>query len=64
MTKIKNKIIKNIHLARKKNNTNWMKILDLSLKYAPKQTRKVLLNINKQDNKISNLLKKLTNKKI
>tara|TARA_B100000123_G_C25380706_1_gene275670 strand:+ start:210 stop:407 length:198 start_codon:yes stop_codon:yes gene_type:complete len=60
--KLKNntlKIIKNIEKARSKNNVNWMNILRLAMRYSPKETKKILKNINSQDEKISNLLKKI-----
>ena len=53
------KIIKQITNARKKNNTNWMNLLRISIKFAPKQSKKILRDINNQDKKISKLLKKL-----
>jgi len=60
--KLKNntlKIIKNIEKARSKNNINWMNILRLAMRFSPKETKKILKNINSQDEKISNLLKKI-----
>ena len=60
--KLKNntlKIIKNIEKARSKNNVNWMNILRLAMRFSPKETKKILKNINSQDEKISNLLKKI-----
>tara|TARA_B100001996_G_C18404938_1_gene494446 strand:+ start:76 stop:273 length:198 start_codon:yes stop_codon:yes gene_type:complete len=60
--KLKNntlKIIKNIEKARSKNNINWMNILRLAMRSSPKETKKILKNINSQDEKISNLLKKI-----
>ena len=60
--KLKNntlKIIKNIEKARSKNNVNWMNILRLAMRYSQKETKKILKNINSQDEKISNLLKKI-----
>ncbi len=58
--KIRNKIVKQIYLARSKNNENWMKLLDLAMKYSPKETKNVLKNINRFDLKISKLTKKLS----
>lgn len=55
----KNKIIDAIQSARSKNNKNWMDLLRLSLKFAPKEATKILKNINTQDKKISKLLNKL-----
>ncbi len=53
-------LIKEITDARKKNNLNWMNLLKISIKYAPDQSKKILKDINKQDKKISQLLKKIT----
>jgi len=58
--KIRNKIVKQIYLARSKNNANWMQLLDLAMQYSPKETKKVLKNINRFDLKISKLIKKLS----
>ena len=55
-------IIRQITNARKKNNINWMNLLRISIKFAPKQAKKILNDINKQDKKISQLLKKITKK--
>ena len=54
-----NKIIDSIQSARSKNNKNWMDLLRLSLKFAPKEATKILRNINTQDKKISKLLNEL-----
>ena len=62
MKKNYNKIIAKIALARKKNNINWMNLLKISIKYAPNQSKKILRDINSQDKKISQLLKKITKK--
>jgi len=53
------KIIRQIEKSRSKNNVNWMNILRIALKSSPKITITTLKKINQQDNKISNLLKKL-----
>ena len=55
-------LIKQITHARKKNNINWMNLLKISIKYAPNQSKKILKDINKQDKKISQLLRKITKK--
>lgn len=59
ITNKKNEIIDAIQSARSKNNKNWMDLLRLSLKLAPKEATKILKNINTQDKKISKLLNKL-----
>ena len=55
------KIIKEIELARSKNNVNWMNILRIAYKNDPKNTVKVLNKINSFDAKISRLLKSIKN---
>tara|TARA_Y100000816_G_C26062040_1_gene557779 strand:- start:752 stop:949 length:198 start_codon:yes stop_codon:yes gene_type:complete len=55
-----NKIVKQIEHARKKNNQNWMQLLQLALESAPIKSKKVLKNINSQDKKISKLVEKLS----
>ena len=54
------KIINNIEKIRAKNNVNWMDILRLAFKHDPKGAKSILSKINQDDNKISNLLKKLS----
>ena len=53
-------LINQISSARKKNNTNWMNLLKLALKYAPEKAKKILKDINKQDQKISKLVSKIS----
>ncbi len=53
------KYIDQIQLIRQKNNVNWMDILRLAFKHAPKEASRIMNKINKDDKKISNLLKKL-----
>tara|TARA_B100000780_G_C20863601_1_gene343382 strand:+ start:383 stop:574 length:192 start_codon:yes stop_codon:yes gene_type:complete len=52
--------INKIENTRKKNNKNWMDILKVAFKYAPKETAKIMKSIYSDDNKISKLAKKLT----
>ena len=54
-------IIDEIEKIRSKNNVNWMDILRLSFKHAPKEARDIISKINNDDNKISDLLKQLSN---
>ena len=62
--KIKDKkILNEIKKARVKNNSNWMDLLRIAIKANPKDTKKVLKNINNLDKKISPLLNKLANGK-
>ena len=52
-------IINKIEKIRSKNNVNWMDLLRLAFKYAPVEARMLIKKINRDDKKISNLLKKL-----
>ena len=52
-------IVKKIELARSKNNKNWMDLLRLAIKKAPKQAKIILKRINHQDKNISKLLSKI-----
>ena len=54
------KIIDEIEKVRKTNNINWMDILRIAFKYAPEEAKNLMEKINKEDKKISILLKKLT----
>ena len=54
-----NLIINKIQKVRSRNNINWMNILKLSFKHAPKEASKIMSKINSDDKKISTLLKKL-----
>jgi len=67
MTKIKDykyydKIITKIEKTRSKNNINWMDLLRIGFKFAPKETIKLMKKINFEDKKISNLLNLLIKK--
>lgn len=53
-------LIKKIQKIRSRNNANWMNILKLAFKYAPKEAAKLMKKINNDDKKISNLVYKLT----
>ena len=53
------KLVNKIQKIRSKNNKNWMDLLKLSLKLAPKATKKIIMEIYKYDQKISLLAKKL-----
>ena len=54
------KVIDEIEKTRSRNNVNWMDILRLSIKNSPDETIKIMKKIDKKDNKISNLFKKLS----
>ena len=51
--------INRIEKIRSKNNVNWMDILRLAFKYAPREASKIMRRINSDDRKISSLLKKI-----
>ena len=53
-------LINKIQKIRSKNNLNWMGLLKLSFKHAPKDAIKLVKKIDSDDRKISNLLKKLS----
>ena len=53
------KIFKDIENIRKKNNKNWMDLLKLGFKYNPKESKKILKEIFKEDKKVNSLVKKL-----
>ncbi len=59
------KIITQIEKIRRNNNKNWMNLLRIAFKHAPKQTAAVMKKINKCDMQINALVGKLskTNKK-
>jgi hypothetical protein len=57
---MKQKIINQIENVRKKNNVNWMNLLRIAFKHAPKETSKVMKKINSCDKKVSSLVSKLS----
>jgi hypothetical protein len=52
-------IIKKIRDVRYVNNLHWMKLLQIALKHAPIETKKVLQAINDNDRVVSGLLAEL-----
>lgn len=54
-------IIDRIREVRSHNNIEWMRILEIAMKYAPAETKKVLREINNNDRQISDLLGELAN---
>ena len=54
------KIIDQIEKIRTKNNVNWMDLLRLAFKHSPNEAKQLVRRINLDDNKISNLFKKLS----
>lgn len=58
---MKNKLVINqIEKIRSKNNKNWMDLLRIAFKYAPKEASKIMKKINLYDKKISSLVSKLS----
>jgi len=53
-----NKIYEIEHI-RTRNNSLWMELLKIALKYAPEEAKKVLKQINENDNAVSRLLKEI-----
>ena len=53
------KIINKIQLLRKKNNVNWMDMLRLAFRHDPSGAAGIMANIYADDQKVSNLVKKL-----
>jgi hypothetical protein len=56
------KILNQIQKIRERNNKNWIDILRLAFKYAPKEAQIIMANIGKCDEQINKLTKKLTEK--
>ncbi|MDA7801195.1 hypothetical protein N8950_00435 [Candidatus Pelagibacter sp.] len=63
MTSSKLKIISQIQNVRSKNNKYWMDVLRLAFKLAPDKASALMKKINLNDQKVSRLVKKLSNKK-
>jgi len=53
------RIIDEIQQVRTRNNVNWMDLLRIAIKTAPEETKAVLRRINSDDNRISDLFRKL-----
>ncbi len=56
-------IVNEIQKVRATNNKNWMNILKVAIKFAPKETQNIMKKINNDDKKISKLVSKLTSVK-
>jgi hypothetical protein len=54
------KIIDEIEKVRSKNNMNWMDVLRLAFIHAPEEAKKLMKKIDHEDNRISYLVKKLS----
>jgi hypothetical protein len=55
-----NQWINKVQKIRARNNVNWMNILKLAFKHAPKEAKNLMKKINSDDKKISKLLNKLS----
>lgn len=55
-------VIDQVESIRSKNNVNWMDVLRLAFKHAPKDAAGIMGRINSDDSKISELLHKLSSK--
>jgi len=53
-------IIDEVEQIRTKNNVNWMDILRLAFRHAPKDARKLMARVNEYDGRISALLVELS----
>ena len=62
--KFYNNVINKVQRIRAKNNKNWMDLLKLAFKYAPKEASKIMEKINVSDNQISLEIKKLGKEKV
>tara|TARA_B110000196_G_C20605160_1_gene412623 strand:+ start:140 stop:340 length:201 start_codon:yes stop_codon:yes gene_type:complete len=54
------KIIDEIEKVRSGNNMNWMDILRISFTHAPDEAKRLMKKIDHEDNRISELVKKLS----
>jgi hypothetical protein len=54
------KIIDEVEKVRTKNNMNWMDILHLAFIYAPNEAKKMMKKIDHEDNRISALVKQIS----
>ena len=53
-------IINEIEKVRSGNNMNWMNILRLAFTHAPEEAKELMKEIDSEDNRISELVKKLS----
>jgi hypothetical protein len=54
------KIIDEIEKVRTNNNVNWMDIMRIAFKHSPEEAKKLMKKIDHEDNKVSTLVKKLS----
>ena len=53
-------VIDEIEKVRTRNNVNWMDILRLAFKHSPEEAKLLMRKIDYEDNRISSLVKKLS----
>ena len=53
-------IIDEIEKIRTRNNVNWMDVLRLAFTHAPKEAKELMKKIDHEDNRISDLVKNLS----
>lgn len=56
-------IIKDIEEIRKNNNNHWMDLMRLAFEHSPNEARIIVTNIEKCDEKVTQLLKELSDEK-
>ena len=54
------KIIDEVERVRTRNNVNWMDVLRLAFRHAPEEARVLMGKINQEDDRVSALLKQLS----
>jgi|TARA_B100001971_G_C17979873_1_gene426796 hypothetical protein len=53
------KVIDEIEKIRTRNNVNWMDVLRLAFIHAPEKAKELMRKIDTEDNRVSDLVKKL-----
>jgi len=53
------KVIDEIEEVRTRNNVNWMDVLRLAFIHAPEKAKELMRKIDTEDNRVSDLVKKL-----
>ncbi len=54
------KVIDEVEKVRTKNNVNWMDVLRLAFTHAPDEAKELMKKIDTEDNRISELVKQLS----
>lgn len=60
MKNISLEIIQEIERTRSENNKNWMDLIKLAFEHAPEESKLIIGRVNDQDDKITELYKKLS----